>query len=163
MPNLVEIIQEIVKNTNNSFSLTDILFGTVTNISPLKILLEQKLELSEEFLVLTKNVKDYIVNVTMDWNTETTKLDANHSHNTNGDILVNSTAEVSGSTEDIQVAIKNEVNTDISVEQANINLSHNHAVKGTKTITIHNALKAGDRVMLIQQMGGQKFIVLDKF
>lgn len=31
-----------------------------------------------------------------------------------------------------------------------------------KTITVHNALKNGDKVILIKQKGGQKFIVLDK-
>lgn len=31
-----------------------------------------------------------------------------------------------------------------------------------KTITIDNSLKAGDKVILIQEQGGQKYIVLDK-
>ena len=58
MPNLVEIIKGIVKDTNNSLQLTNVLFGTVKSVSPLRILVEQKLELTEEFLVLTKNVVD---------------------------------------------------------------------------------------------------------
>jgi len=40
--------------------------------------------------------------------------------------------------------------------------THFHEVKGTKTITIHNALVIGDQVMLIRMQGGQKYIVLDK-
>jgi stress response protein YsnF len=125
LPNLVETIQEIVKNTNNSLSLADILFGTVTSTSPLKISVEQKLELSEEFLILTKNVKDYNVDVTIDWNTE-------------------------------------KYNSKININDTSVDITHNHNLKGKKFITIHHALKNGDKVILIQQMGGQKFLVLDK-
>ena len=140
MANLVELIQQIVKNNNDASSLADVIFGTVTSTSPLKIVVEQKLELTEEFLILTKNVKDYTVNVTMDWSTETRSLNANHKHSTS----------VSG-------------DCSVTVEQKDINLTHSHNIKGTKSITIHNALKNGDKVILIQQMGGQKFVVLDKF
>jgi len=37
-----------------------------------------------------------------------------------------------------------------------------HSIVGTKSITINNALKQNDKVILLQQAGGQKYIVLDK-
>ena len=40
--------------------------------------------------------------------------------------------------------------------------SHNHGINGTKSITIHNGLKVGDKVLLLRQQGGQSYIVLDK-
>jgi hypothetical protein len=40
--------------------------------------------------------------------------------------------------------------------------SHNHSIKGKKTITIHNALKIGDDVVLLKQKGGQKYLVMDR-
>lgn len=40
--------------------------------------------------------------------------------------------------------------------------SHNHAYNGRKRITIHNGLKPGESVILIQQSGGQEFIVLSR-
>lgn len=40
--------------------------------------------------------------------------------------------------------------------------SHNHQIQGTKEITINNALKAGEKVILLREQGGQKFIVLDR-
>lgn len=92
-------------------------FGTVTRINPLEINVEQRFTITKEFLILTKNVKDYNVNVSVDWNTD------------------NRTVE---------------------------GTSHFHNINGTKTITIHNALKQGDEVILLQVQGGQKFIVLDK-
>lgn len=40
--------------------------------------------------------------------------------------------------------------------------SHNHAYSGRKRITIHNGLSIGESVILIQQSGGQEFIVLSR-
>lgn len=39
---------------------------------------------------------------------------------------------------------------------------HTHPVSGKKMVTVHNALVAGDQVVLIRQAGGQKFIILDR-
>lgn len=41
-------------------------------------------------------------------------------------------------------------------------LSHSHNIKGRKQITVHNGLVVGDKVILIRQQGGQKYIVLDR-
>lgn len=40
--------------------------------------------------------------------------------------------------------------------------SHNHKVVGTKEILVHNALKTGENVILMQLSGGQKYIVIDR-
>lgn len=40
--------------------------------------------------------------------------------------------------------------------------NHSHKVKGKKKITYHNALKVGEAVLLLQQEGGQKYLVLDR-
>ena len=40
--------------------------------------------------------------------------------------------------------------------------SHNHDLIGRKKIIVHNALKAGEEVVLIRQQGGQKYIVIDR-
>lgn len=39
---------------------------------------------------------------------------------------------------------------------------HNHTVMGVKAITVHNALVVGDKVVMVQIAGGQKFIVMDR-
>lgn len=46
-------------------NLTDICYGTVTETEPLKIVLEQKLELTESFLVLSQNVIKHTINYSM--------------------------------------------------------------------------------------------------
>lgn len=39
---------------------------------------------------------------------------------------------------------------------------HIHGIAGQKKILVHNALEAGDRVIIIRQQEGQKFIVADR-
>lgn len=39
---------------------------------------------------------------------------------------------------------------------------HNHDISGTKTMTINNALKVGDKVALIRKTGGQSYYILDR-
>lgn len=151
---LGEIIKRMAVGANDANAPTSVLFGTVTSVNPLEITVEQKLKLTKEFLVLTKNVKDYTVDVTMDWNTENKTLDANHNHEMSGSIQVDSV-----STD----PITNTVTNTMEVTQKNINLTHNHKIAGRKQIIIHNALKVGDDVILLQQQGGNNFIVLDKF
>ena len=39
---------------------------------------------------------------------------------------------------------------------------HKHNIKGLKTITIHNGLTKGEKVLLLREQGGQNYIVLDR-
>ena len=56
----------------------DYMFGKVTSVSPLKISVEQKMTLTSAQLVLTRNVTDYSVDVSVDWDTEDA---SDHQHN----------------------------------------------------------------------------------
>ena len=48
-----------------------VMFGEVTAINPLRIMVEQKIPLSESFLVLTEAVKDHEHEITViDWQTQ---------------------------------------------------------------------------------------------
>ncbi len=40
--------------------------------------------------------------------------------------------------------------------------AHNHKYQGLKTFIVHNQLKSGEEVILMQIAGGQKYIVLDR-
>lgn len=86
--------------------------------SPLKIQVQddQKLLLTKEFLVLTKNVIDHDVEVEINWSTEPTTCTQ----------------------------------------------SHSHTITGKKKKKILNALKKDDKVVMIKQQGGQKYLVIDK-
>ena len=68
----------------------DFCFGKVTSAKPLKILVEQKMNLGEAQLVLTRNVTDFKTKVTIDWTTGTKSGGsgdssfASHSHSVSG-------------------------------------------------------------------------------
>ena len=116
---------------------SDFLFGKVIGVSPLKIAVDQKLTLGSAQLVLTRNVTDYNISVSIDWKTEAVE---NHSHAyggfDTGGYSYNGITEPDG--------------------------THDHKIKGEKTITIHNALRIGDEVILLKKKGGQKYLVLDR-
>lgn len=40
--------------------------------------------------------------------------------------------------------------------------SHRHTLTGKKTMTVHNALKVGDKVALLRKQGGQSYFILDR-
>lgn len=100
----------------------DMTFGTVISTSPLKVKVDQKLILTSAQLVLSRNVTDYRLSVTM-----------NHS-----------TEKESGGSGDSAFA------------------SHSHDIRGMTTLTVHNSLKVGEEVIMMQVSGGQKYIVLDR-
>ena len=101
---------------------TGLMFGVVLSASPLKISVEQKLTLGPAQLILTRNVTDYKVSVSVSWGT----------------------ASASGGSGEASFA------------------PHVHGIGGKKEMTIHNGLAPGEKVALIRQQGGQKFIVLDR-
>lgn len=73
MPDAVGIAKKIKKaaiEAQESTKPVEICFGKVTSASPLKILVEQKLPLGEGQLILTRNVTDFVTEVTVDWATE---------------------------------------------------------------------------------------------
>ena len=40
--------------------------------------------------------------------------------------------------------------------------NHTHPIKGKKKVVMHGALKSGDKVLLVREQGGQKYIVIDR-
>lgn len=61
--NLVELIKQISADTEKTASPCDFCYGKVISESPIQILVEQKLTLSEMQLVLTRNVTDFEIEV----------------------------------------------------------------------------------------------------
>lgn len=100
----------------------NILFGTVLSTSPLKIQVDQKSIYTSKMLILTRNVTDFEV-----------------------DMTVNHTTEDKGG------------GSGAAAYEA-----HKHAYVGKKTFKVHNALKAGEKVLLIRVQQGKKFVVIDR-
>ena len=118
-----------------------ICYGQVTSVSPLKILVDQKMTLGSAQLVLTRNVTEYTTMVTVQWATE--KEEGTHKHQLKN-ISTDDGAKI------------------VSAYTETQNAKHTHDIEGTKQMTIHNALEKGEEVVLLRMQGGQKYIVLDR-
>lgn len=122
-----------------------LVLGKVTSVSPLKVQVDQKLELTDAQLILTNAVRDYTVSMTLDHQTDSSLTD--HAHAYSGDTKNGGnsphTHAYSGATEAV-------------------NLTHRHKYSGTKSFRVNLGLKVGEQVLLLRADGGQKFIVLDR-
>ena len=136
---LLDLIKKAAVEAVDASKPVQVCFGKVTNTSPLKINVEQKMTLGELQLVLCRNVTEFKTTITVDWNTQYA-LDE-HSH------------EVSG---------VDDKGDKIDLVTDNKDLSHNHKIVGNKTITVHNGLVIGDEVILLRMQNGQKYIVIDR-
>ena len=63
---LVELFKEIALKTVESTKPTGIVYGNVISKKPLKINIEQKLTLEDEDIILTRNITEYKLNITID-------------------------------------------------------------------------------------------------
>lgn len=128
MNEIVRIIKQAAIDAVEAQKPCTVLFGTVTKEKPLKILVEQKMTLSEAQLILSRNVTDFQTEISFD--------DPNIKQTyTTWDM-----GESSESTPR-KIAFKEKIK---------------------HKITTYNALKTGEKVILLRCAGGQRFIVLDR-
>lgn len=55
-----------------------------------------------------------------------------------------------------------EMTVDHETEDAEGPQTHKHPYKGRKVFTVHLGLKAGEKVLLVREQGGQKYVVFDR-
>ena len=67
---LYDVIKAAAIKAVESSQPCDFLYGKVTSTSPLKVSIDQKMTLGSAQLVLTRNVMDYTVPVTINWTTD---------------------------------------------------------------------------------------------
>lgn len=128
---LLNTLKAIAAQVNEDGKPTGIVFGTVIAETPLQIQINQSLIIDEDFLVLTHNVMDHYVDITVShYTVNDAFLDTTHAHPHAG---VNS-----------------------------FDSHHMHEYSGRKKIMIHYGLKSGEKVLMIRDQGGQKYIVLDR-
>lgn len=86
MPNMIDIIKEASLGAVENSKPMIAIIGVVENIEPLTIRIDQKSILEQDDLILTKNVVDYNVDMTIDHVTEVnSSLEEPHSHDYKGD------------------------------------------------------------------------------
>ena len=136
---LVKKMQTVAVNAVGASKPVNVCFGDVLSVSPLQIDVEQKMILDDTQLILSRNVTDYVTEVTVQWETFAHKV--THDHDV--DLTDSNGDTVKGKTESKSI-------------------SHTHDIEGKKQMTIHNGLIKGEKVILIRQQEGQKFIVWDR-
>ena len=175
MPNLVEVIKKVAIEAVQASNPISLVIGEVTSVNPLNITVEQRLTLDEDFLILTKNVTDHYVDMSVSHSTvsqgiaglshshkysgytQETNIDE-HQHTVQGsESLLETSTVVNGATIH-KHAYEGTTDGSLSAEAT----LHGHGYKGRKKVLIHYELKQGESVLLIKIQGGQKYIVLDR-
>lgn len=132
---LVKVIKKAAMDAVKADKPVEVCFGNVISESPLKILVEQKLTLGAEQLVLTKAVTDHWVDIQVNHFTVNDNfMIPDHTHGTPAG----------------------------PSDSGNLDTTHKHGYKGRKKILVYNGLKAGEKVILIRFDKGQRFVVLDR-
>ncbi len=142
MPDAAELVKAIKKTAIEAVNATkpvEVCYGKVVGVSPLKILVEQKMVLGAAQLIVPKHLTDYVCEMTVDHTTENNT--ASHTHT------------LTLTSQDCESCVGTVGKTE---------LTHYHKYKGRKSFIVHNGLAAGDEVILLRQQGGQKYIVWDK-
>lgn len=136
---LSDVLLQMMTQNNAAGQPVDMCIGTVIKAKPLEISINPAMEaLKEEVLYLTDAVRDYSVDITIDWFTENDAfMNGRHTH-----------------------AISDTYTGGGSCDGGNLNTTHKHAIKGKKTMHVHNDLQIGEKVLLLRVLHGQRFIVL---
>ncbi|MDE6724823.1 MAG: DUF2577 domain-containing protein [Ruminiclostridium sp.] len=142
---LVKIIKKAATEAVNAEKPVLVCFGKVTEVAPLKILVEQKMTLGAAQLILSRHLTDYECEMTVEDCTE--NHTATHSHKL--DLLLDGDGDIKDGVELKGTAGETE-------------LTHCHKITGRKSFIVHNGLAVGDEVILLRQQGGQKFLVWDR-
>lgn len=65
----IEIMKRAAIDANEANQPTDLRFGTVTSVSPLKVQVTNLFTIPESLLIVPEKLTDYTIDVTMNWET----------------------------------------------------------------------------------------------
>lgn len=163
MTNLVQVIKKIVTETVEASQPSCIVMGVVTSVSPLTVTVEQRLTLTENFLILTNNVMDHEVDMDISATTDVREVRAGHTHEF--DVIETVTSEsnetVAEGGQGIHVHDVN-INYHNTTDEASMNADHDHNISGTKKILLRYGLKQGENVLMVRVQGGQRYVIIDR-
>lgn len=80
---LLEIMKQAAAGVLKSHGLSTFFVGAVKSVAPLEIELDQKKTLREDQLILTRNVTDYEIEMSIDWQSEL-EVEQTHFHKIKG-------------------------------------------------------------------------------
>ena len=78
---LIEIVKRAALDAMSNEQLCDLRYGTVVSTNPLRVQVTSQLTIPNSLLVIPKHLTDYVVNATIDWETESAD---DHAHGVSG-------------------------------------------------------------------------------
>ena len=139
MADIIQAVKIAAVDAIEAGKPSGVYFGTVISASPLKINVEQKIILEDAQLILTRNVTEHTIEMTVAHETED---ETGHIHS----YYDSDTGEgASGSS-----------------TRSTAPTAHRHEYKGRKTYKVHKGLIAGETVLLVRVQGGQQYVVWDR-
>lgn len=151
MPDLTESMKKAALQAMEAAKPVNVAFGTVVNVNPLMICVEQKMTLGMGQLILSRNVTDHDIDVTVDWSTESALTTHRHGIGTEEEMLVTMEGGDPVHTHDIPPSFTGYTN-----------LAHRHGISGRKKMRVHLGLTLGEHVVLLRLQGGQQYLVWDR-
>jgi hypothetical protein len=136
---LIQTIQSMAKPPIGE--TTDLLFGEVTSVSPLKIRVDNRFEVDEQFLILSALVKDTVINIPA--------IDASYRDDKQHSHVIPATVT-------------------LSIDSDDESVGHNHKISSWNTqlslpsIRLWRGLIVGDKVRLLRVNNGQMFYVIER-
>ena len=189
---LLRGIKKAASGTVEADKPVAVIFGTVTNVDPLEISIEQKMTLSGSQLILTRTVKNKFTKLSASFETGSALTthahfyrnnthikniphthDMPHIHDFDGntgyqipqadDIHYHEYVNVTENITDATQSSDPAHAHEYEGDTEPVDLSHSHGVSLTNSnAVIHDALEVGDEVVLLRMQGGQRFVVIDK-
>ena len=134
---LIEIMKRASLDAMGNAQMCDLRYGTVVSTSPLKVQITNVMTIPSSLLVVPQHLTNYKVECT----------------------ITHPSLDISGTTEKSTEL----VNEEEPISQHTHSFTMTSDEKTSKsTVTIHNALKIGDKVALLRKQGGQSYFILDR-
>ena len=153
---LVDIMNKVRKEEKND--TTDLIYGVVTAVNPLKIKVENRFEITEEFILLSAMCKQMTVNIFAHAHEITTNIEGvdAHTHGT-----------PAGTTGAAAVGDHGIHTHTIPAATTNSNGAHTHAATSSEnekltSVTLWRGLEVNDKVRMLRVSKGQLYYVLER-
>ena len=159
-------IKKAASNAFNASKPANIYFGSVIAAGPLQIQIDQKLILTQTQLIIPQHLTDHEIEIYIDWETEeeeyTHSHDLKHTH-TLAHVHEYTDESTSGTTtKETEKNKITETSTNTESTTTSDTYGHNHKIEGKKTMTVYAGLKTSEKVVLIRNQGGQKYLVVGR-
>lgn len=153
MADMVELFKKMAVDAIDAEKPACVFVGTVTKASPLKVKISDKLTLTEDNLIVPESLTDHYIYVDIEKDNKKTSYDIKIK-----DDSKKTKEELTGITVTGEGVSFNDPKhfhemPDLEFDEIKISKAK---------IKVYNALKKGDKVLLLRNPGGQQFYILDR-